>query len=110
MLTLSASPDGVLEQGKTYELDSRRALPLIEGGYARPDGSAPAKPAPAAPESGPPVPAAPPGPGSEVPPELEAKTLAQLREYAAENEYDLGGATRRSDVLAAIQAAETGGA
>ena len=36
---------------------------------------------------------------------LEAMTVADLVEYAAASEIDLGGATRKADILATIQAA-----
>lgn len=48
---------------------------------------------------------APPPPPPEVTtptPDLAALTVAQLREYAAENGIDLGTATRKADILAAV--------
>ena len=45
---------------------------------------------------------------SYVPPEpqeykpLESRTVAELKEYAAENDIDLGEATKKEDILAAI--------
>jgi flagellar hook-basal body complex protein FliE len=35
-------------------------------------------------------------------------TAEQLKAYAAENDLDLGGATKKADIMAAIQKAETG--
>lgn len=35
----------------------------------------------------------------------ESLTVAQLTEYAKDNEIDLGGATRKDDIIAAISAA-----
>lgn len=37
--------------------------------------------------------------------DLDAMTVADLVEYAAASEIDLGGATRKADILATIQAA-----
>jgi len=34
MKTLCAGPQGVLDAGKVYELDPKRAKDLIDGGYA----------------------------------------------------------------------------
>ena len=39
---------------------------------------------------------------------LDGMTVAQLREYADTNGIDLGGATKKADVRAAIEAVETG--
>lgn len=39
---------------------------------------------------------------------LDGMTLAQLREYADTNGIDLGGATKKADVRAAIEAVEAG--
>ncbi len=39
---------------------------------------------------------------------LDGMTVAQLKEYAANNGIDLGGATRKADILAAIEAAGAG--
>lgn len=98
MLTLSASPEGVLEQGRTYEvpgdISRERAQQLLDGGAAtRVDQP---KPTPKAPkeEGGP----------------LDKLTVEQLLAYAAENELDLAGATKKADLIAAIKTAETGGA
>lgn len=40
---------------------------------------------------------------------LEDMTIAELKAYAAEKEIDLGVATRKDDILAAIKAAEAEG-
>ncbi|WP_033818887.1 hypothetical protein [Kitasatospora sp. MBT63] len=103
MLTLSASPEGVLEQGRTYDVPGdvarARAAELVDGGYARIIGAPKPKPK-AEPKSA----ASDPGAGS-----LEKMTVEELQAYAAENDYDLGGVTKKADILAAVQAAETGG-
>lgn len=39
---------------------------------------------------------------------LKKMTVDELKEYAATNGIDLGEATKKADILAAIQAAETG--
>lgn len=39
---------------------------------------------------------------------LKKMTVDELKEYAATNGIGLGGATKKADILAAIQAAETG--
>lgn len=39
---------------------------------------------------------------------LDGMTVAQLKEYAANNGIDLGGATKKADIRAAIEAAEAG--
>lgn len=39
---------------------------------------------------------------------LDGMTVAQLREYADTNGIDLGGATKKADIRAAIEAMETG--
>lgn len=39
---------------------------------------------------------------------LDGMTVAQLKEYAASNGISLGGATKKADILAAIEAAEAG--
>jgi len=38
--------------------------------------------------------------------DLEGMTVAELREYAEENDIDLDGATRKDDIIAAIRLAE----
>lgn len=99
MLTLSASPEGVLEQGKTYEVPDdvalARAQELVDGGAAllldQPKAAKGKKPAAGA------------GPKS-----LDKQTVPELQAYAAENDIDLGDAKTRAEILAAIQAAETG--
>lgn len=40
------------------------------------------------------------------PPALEEMTVAELKAYAAENSIDLGTATKKADIIAAINAAE----
>ena len=39
---------------------------------------------------------------------MKKMTVDELKEYAAQNGIDLGEATKKADILAAIQAAETG--
>lgn len=103
MLTLSASPEGVLEAGRTYQapqhLARDQAQALVDGGYAvLADPPAPTTvPAPA-----------PEDPGAQATP-LDKLTVVQLQAYAAENDIDLGDAKLKADLLAAIAAAETGG-
>jgi hypothetical protein len=98
MLSLSASPEGVLEQGKTYDVPGDvarvRAQELVDGGFALLEGTLPGTGKKAT---------APAGPAP-----LDKRTVEQLLAYAAENDLDLGGATKRADILAAIQTAETG--
>ncbi len=101
MLTLSASPEGVLEAGRTYDVPSdltrERARQLLDAGCAIEEGRRPA--ADQEPGAG--------GQDNDAP-SLEARTVAQLRAYAAENDIDLGPAKSKAEVLAAIRAAETG--
>ncbi|MFD9064189.1 Rho termination factor N-terminal domain-containing protein [Kitasatospora purpeofusca] len=113
MLTLAASPEGVLEPNRTYRVPEDVALPraleLLEGGYAVLAGGTLTQAPPPASGDGPPQD----DPGAagteERPPALGRMTVEQLRAYAAENDIDLDAATRKGDILAAIEAAETGG-
>jgi len=66
MRTLSAGPAGILEAGKTYEVEDRFARALVGGGYAVPAG----KPIPAA------------APAIEVPAEVETAVAAPAPEKA----------------------------
>lgn len=103
MKTLSASPAGALEAGKTYDLPRARALPLLEGGYAVLAGADPAQ-RPVRPDR--------PAGAGEVDQDkpLDKRTVDQLKAFAAEHEIDLGEATRKADILAAIHdAVEEGG-
>jgi hypothetical protein len=106
MKTLAAGPERTLETGRTYDVPGEVprdvADDLVAGGYAVPVGG-PAKPAAKTPKT-----PAPPK-GEDVPGSLDGKTVEQLLAYAVENELDLGGATKKADILAAIKAAETGG-
>ncbi|MGW2548307.1 hypothetical protein ACWC5I_47495, partial [Kitasatospora sp. NPDC001574] len=81
MLTLSASPEGVLDQGRTYDVPGdvarARAQELVEGGYALLN-DVPPKAAKTPP----------PPPAASSP--LEKATVEQLLAYAAENDLDLG--------------------
>ncbi|MDF2722106.1 MAG: hypothetical protein K0Q59_1781 [Paenibacillus sp.] len=45
----------------------------------------------------------------EKPVELDDMTVPQLREYANTNNIDLGGATKKPDILSAIRAAQNAG-
>lgn len=103
MLTLAAGPERTLEAGRTYDVpgDVPRdvAEQLLDGGYAVPVGGR-AKPAAKTPKT---------PPGGEAAGPLDKLKVEELKAYAAENELDLGGATKRDDILAAIKAAETGG-
>jgi hypothetical protein len=104
MLTLAAGPERTLEVGRTYDVPAQVprdvAEDLLAGGYAVPVGGR-AKPVAKTPTKD----LA--GDGGAVP--LDKLTVEQLLAYAAENDIDLGGATKKADLLAAIQAAETGG-
>ncbi len=40
---------------------------------------------------------------------IDEMTVAELKQYAAENGIDLGTATKKSDILATIQAAQNDG-
>lgn len=95
MKTLSAHPEGTLENGRTYEVPGQcseeRAVELLDGGYAV-----------LAEED---LAAADPGTRAEPEPEaeddkpLEKRTVDQLKAYAAEQEIDLGDASKKAEIL-----------
>jgi hypothetical protein len=94
MKSLSAHPDGTLENGHTYEVPGQcsreRARELIEGGYAvRADEDQAVVELPAVDDE------------QDGPP-LEKRTVDQLRAYAAEHEIDLGDASKKAAILDAI--------
>ncbi|MFE2106642.1 Rho termination factor N-terminal domain-containing protein [Kitasatospora sp. NPDC059463] len=129
MLTLAASPEGTLEPGRTYRVPEDvavpRALELVEGGYAVLAGGTLTTAAPLI-DDGPPPLVVPPldaagtpvpsgaaggdtgSAAEQAPPALKGMTVEQLRAYATENDIDLAGATKKAEILAAIEAAETG--
>ncbi len=43
-----------------------------------------------------------------TPKPLEKRNVGELKEYAAEHDVDLGEATKKADILAAIKAAQAG--
>lgn len=95
MKTLSAHPDGTLENGRTYEVPGQvnvqRAKELLAGGYAvRADEDlADAEPA-AAPVS---------ADGSTDGKPLERRNVAELRQFAGEHDIDLGDAVKKAELL-----------
>lgn len=84
MLTLLASPRGSVQPGQIATFDDEQAAQLVDGGY----GIYADEPAAHQP--------------TEVP--LTSMTVPELRAYAAEHGVDLGGATRKADIIAALQA------
>lgn len=98
MKTLSAHPDGTLEIGKTYDVPAQcsreRADELLDGGYAVLEDADPATADPAAAE---------PDTGDETKP-LEKRTVEQLKAFAAEEDIDLGDASKKAEILDKITA------
>ncbi|MEV6544399.1 hypothetical protein [Streptomyces sp. NPDC051665] len=96
MKTLSAHPDGTLENGQTYEVPQQcseeRAVELLDGGYAVPadEDLAAADPGTRA------------EPDSNSDKPLEKRTVDQLKAYAAEQEIDLGDASKKAEILDTI--------
>ncbi|NEB00620.1 hypothetical protein [Streptomyces sp. SID13726] len=98
MKTLSAHPEGTLENGKTYDVPGQcsedRAVELLDGGYAvlAEEDLAAA------------------GPGTRAEPDteieadkpLEKRTVEQLKAFAAEQQIDLGDASKKAEILDAI--------
>lgn len=95
MKTLSAHPDGTLDNGKTYEVPGQcsreRAKELLDGGYAVRADEDPAAAAPPEPADD--------GPGDKP---IEKYTVAELTAYAAEHRIDLGDAGKKAELLDAI--------
>ncbi|MFJ6386443.1 hypothetical protein ACIQJT_02420 [Streptomyces sp. NPDC091972] len=93
MKTLSAHPDGTLENGQTYEVPGQcseeRAVELLDGGYAV---LADEDLAAAAPQAEEPV-----DTGADKP--LEKRTVEQLKAFAADNGIDLGDASKKAEIL-----------
>lgn len=93
MKTLSAHPEGTLENGQTYEVPGQcseeRAAELLDGGYAV-----------LAEED---LAAAGPGARAEADTDtdklLEKRTVEQLKAYAAGQEIDLGDASKKAEIL-----------
>jgi hypothetical protein len=94
MKTLSAHADGTLEIGKTYEVPGQcsqeRADDLLDGGYAvrAEEDLAAADPA-----------AAEPGGDGDTDKPLDKRTVEQLKDYAAEQNIDLGDAGKKAEIL-----------
>ncbi|NUT96732.1 MAG: hypothetical protein HOY78_32395 [Saccharothrix sp.] len=99
MMTLAAGPGGALEAGRTYQVPQqvsrRQAQELLDGGYAVEADRDPAA-RPSATDDPEQVPDKP----------LAKYTVPELQAYAAGHGIDLGEATRKADVLAAIEAHE----
>lgn len=91
MKTLSAHPDGTLENGQTYEVPGQcseeRAVELLDGGYAvlADEDLAAADPAKSA------------EPEADTP--LDKMKVDELKAYAAEQEIDLGDASKKAEIL-----------
>lgn len=104
MRAMLAGPAGALEAGRVYDLDEERARRLVADGAAEQvDAQEPAEDAPAAPAD--PAEA---GPDTEREEQLREWTVMDLRNYASDRKIDLGEASRKLDIIAAIVAAERG--
>ena len=85
MKTLYAGPTRSVAAGVTAEFEDAEAAALVAGGYGVYEGDTRPKP------------------DAEVEDKpLEKQTVEQLKAYAAEHGIDLGDATKKADVLAAI--------
>lgn len=99
MKTLSAHPEGTLENGRTYEVPQQcseeRAVELLDGGYAvladedlaDTDLSRPGAADPGEPEAG---------------AVLEKLKVDELKAYAVDRGIDLGDASKKAEILDAI--------
>lgn len=91
MKSLSAHPDGTLENGQTYEVPGQcseeRAKDLLDGGYAVLADEDPATATPAEPTA------------SEDDKPLEKRSIEQLKAYASEHNIDLGDAVKKAEIL-----------
>lgn len=79
MLVTLAYPYQGHQPDETVDLPPNEARRLLRDGYARPAGTG----------------------------ELQGRTVAELRSYAAEHGIDLAGTNRKADIVAAIDAAES---
>ncbi|MFD9445506.1 hypothetical protein ACFWBR_42325 [Streptomyces sp. NPDC060006] len=91
MKTLYAGPDRTVQAGQTAEFEEAEAEALVAGGYGIYEGDTRPKPETAAEPKDKP---------------LDKRSVDELKAYAAEHEIDLGTATKKADILAAIAAAE----
>lgn len=101
MLRLMANPEhGTVPAGEVIDLPAAEARKRIAAGDCKPLGNESPRHAPApAPPAGP---AGPGGQGDEVP--VEKMTVDQLKAYAAEQDIDLGDATKKDDIRVAVLA------
>ncbi|MFJ2002175.1 hypothetical protein [Streptomyces chartreusis] len=86
--TLYASPTRSVPAGSTAEFEEAEAEALVAAGYGVYEGDT--RPMPQAQEDRP----------------SEKWTVDRLKSWAAEQEIDLGAATKKADILAAIEAAQ----
>jgi hypothetical protein len=91
MKTLYAGPTRSVAAGATDEFEDDEAEALVAGGYGVYEGDTRPKPESTAAQA-------------EDTQPSEAWTVGRLKEWAAEHGIDLGGATKKADVLAAIEA------
>ncbi|MEU6952075.1 hypothetical protein [Streptomyces sp. NPDC045714] len=99
MLRLMANPEhGTVQAGQEIDLPAAEARKRIAAGDCKPlETESPRRTAPA-----PPADPGAPGQGEEVP--VEKMTVDQLKTYAAEQDIDLGDATRKEDIRAVVLA------
>ncbi|NML55669.1 hypothetical protein HHL19_36380 [Streptomyces sp. R302] len=100
MLRLMANPKyGNAPAGAIVDMDPADAARRIAAGDCKPVDEPPKKRRPAAPAPA----SAPPGDGPEA--AVEDMTVEQLKAYAAAEDIDLGAATRKDEIRAAVVAA-----
>jgi hypothetical protein len=98
MFTTYAGTDGTTATpGETVALEDERAGSLVDSGYAE-YADEPARPMRRMPKSD--------APETSARKPIDRMNVAELRAYAAEHDIDLGGATVKRDILAAVEAAQ----
>ncbi|MEV6471599.1 hypothetical protein [Streptomyces sp. NPDC051657] len=100
MLRLMANPEhGTVQAGEVIDLPAAEARKRIAAGDCKPlESDSPRRATATAPAP----PADPGGPGDEVP--VEKMTVDQLKTYAAQEEIDLGDATKKEDIRGLVLA------